>query len=56
MEYVEINGAWFSTGTFISKKDFFETYKNKVRYPFDCEDTYTKLVKYLPKKGKDKTE
>lgn len=52
MEYIKIGDSYFSTSTGISKKDFFETYKNKKKYPFDCDEVWKELVKYLPKQEK----
>jgi hypothetical protein len=56
MEYIKIGDSYFSTSTGISKKDFFETYKNKKKYPFDCDEVWKELVKYLPKQEKQVKE
>jgi len=55
-EFVEINGAWFRTDVSITKKDFFEKYKNKFKHPFDCEETYKELIKFIPKVEKQEKE
>lgn len=46
---VKINGTEFNVNVSYTKPEFFERFKNKIKYPFDCEETYQELIKYIPK-------
>ena len=48
-EFKEINGTWFNTDVSMTKVEFFEKYKNKKKYPFDCDETWKELIKFIPK-------
>lgn len=55
-KYEKINGSWFNVESFkgITKAQFLNKYKDKRKFNFNSEDTYSKIQNELKKLEPDK--